>query len=214
MLAELGSDKITLAIVFGIPVAVMLLVFVASSLRAATALRGLLGVVAVVVVVVSLWAVFHGRQAVVVAAPSPASIATSSPSPSPAPSGSPSPTGQPSPTATGPGPSPTASAACSPSGTTLSETAQNVAFQATCLAAPANTAFTINFDNKDSGIPHDIHIFSADPTQNPGATSLFMGALVTGPNSATYQVPSLPAGTYFFHCDVHPTQMTGTFVVK
>jgi hypothetical protein len=24
----------------------------------------------------------------------------------------------------------------------------------------------------------------------------------------------LPPGTYFFRCDVHPTQMTGTFMVK
>jgi len=26
-------------------------------------------------------------------------------------------------------------------------------------------------------------------------------------------VPALDAGTYFFRCDVHPTTMTGTFVV-
>jgi hypothetical protein len=40
----------------------------------------------------------------------------------------------------------------------------------------------------------------------------FAGDLVTGPATATYDVPAIPAGTYFFHCDVHPTQMFGTFV--
>ena len=30
----------------------------------------------------------------------------------------------------------------------------------------------------------------------------------------TYDVPALEPGTYFFRCDVHPGQMTGTFVVK
>jgi len=46
------------------------------------------------------------------------------------------------------------------------------------------------------------------------AKSLFTGALVTGPKTVTYQVPALSAGTYYFRCDVHPTQMFGTFVVK
>jgi plastocyanin len=37
---------------------------------------------------------------------------------------------------------------------------------------------------------------------------------VTGPTTTTYTftAPSTP-GSYFFRCDVHPTQMTGTFVV-
>ena len=37
--------------------------------------------------------------------------------------------------------------------------------------------------------------------------------IITGPAVATYDVKALPAGTYFFHCDVHPTQMFGTLVV-
>ena len=36
---------------------------------------------------------------------------------------------------------------------------------------------------------------------------------LVGPGSVTYQVDALPAGSYFFRCDVHPTQMTGTFVI-
>ena len=42
---------------------------------------------------------------------------------------------------------------------------------------------------------------------------LFKGDLLSGPATTTYKVDALPAGTYFFRCDVHP-QMNGTFVVK
>jgi plastocyanin len=41
---------------------------------------------------------------------------------------------------------------------------------------------------------------------------LFRGDLVTGATTATYDIPALPAGTYYFQCDVHPT-MNGTVVV-
>jgi plastocyanin len=37
---------------------------------------------------------------------------------------------------------------------------------------------------------------------------LFRGDLIAGPATVTYHVGPLPAGRYFFHCDVHP-QMKG-----
>ncbi|HYT29996.1 MAG TPA: cupredoxin domain-containing protein [Actinomycetota bacterium] len=107
----------------------------------------------------------------------------------------------------GPG---TGGATCTPHGTTIQETAKNIAFASTCLAAPANQDFTIVFDNQDPAIPHDIHLFS-DPAMR---ASIFAGALVTGPKSVTYQVKGLPPGTYHFDCDVHPTQMVGVLVVR
>lgn len=38
---------------------------------------------------------------------------------------------------------------------------------------------------------------------------------MTGPATTTYTftAPSTP-GTYFFRCDVHPTVMTGQFIVQ
>jgi plastocyanin len=102
---------------------------------------------------------------------------------------------------------------CAPSGTTISLRAANVAFDATCLAAPANTPVTIDFDNADPNIAHNVHIFSANPATDPSARSLFLGALITGPATTTYDVPALASGTYFFHCDVHPTTMVGSYVV-
>jgi nitrite reductase (NO-forming) len=103
----------------------------------------------------------------------------------------------------------TVAAACEPGGTALKVVALNSAFDTGCLAAPAGKPFTIAFDNQDPGVPHNISIY----TDDSATESLFVGDLVTGPKKVTYEVGALPAGTYFFRCDVHPTTMTGTFVV-
>lgn len=113
------------------------------------------------------------------------------------------------PTATGP--------ACSPGGTTIQVVAPAGAagsgFEKKCYAAPANTPFTIGFNNQDSGVPHNFEIFttSAATTRLGGASG--PSDIVTGPGTATYKVGSLKPGTYYFQCDVHPTTMNGQFVV-
>ena len=99
---------------------------------------------------------------------------------------------------------------CAPSGTSLSITADDIHFSASCLAAPAGQPFTITFDNKDSGVPHNVAIYS----DSSASKVLFRGQIVTGAATTTYHVPALPAGTYYFRCDVHPTAMRGTFIVK
>lgn len=104
-------------------------------------------------------------------------------------------------------------ATCSPAGTSLHITAKNIAFDTSCLAAPAGQAFTIDFANNDSGTTHNLAIFSADPATNPGAKVLFRGTEFAGVKSMTYNVSALAAGTYHFHCDIHPMQMFGTFIV-
>lgn len=128
-----------------------------------------------------------------------AAAAAASPAPSPSASASPSASPQPSPSA-------------SPSGqpSAISLTAKNIAFDPTTLTAPAGKAFTIEFDNEDAGIQHDVAIFMGSDATAPVA---FRGDLVTGVATVTYNVSALPAGTYFFHCDVHPT-MTGTLTVS
>lgn len=113
------------------------------------------------------------------------------------------------PTTAGSGGGTQAAATCTPSGTSLQISAQNIKFDKSCLAAPANQAFTITFTNQDAGVPHDVAIY----TNSSATTVLFKGAVVTGPTTTTYHVPALKAGTYYFRCDIHPTQMTGTFVV-
>lgn len=108
-----------------------------------------------------------------------------------------------------PAPAPVPSAGGA-SGTVLQQTAQALSFGTTSLKAPADTPFTIAFDNQAPGVPHNVSIYK----DSTAAESLFTGELITGPKSITYHVSALPAGSYFFRCDAHPQAMTGTLVVS
>ena len=105
-----------------------------------------------------------------------------------------------------PAPSGSPGASQAPSGTVVQESALNIAFEVGDLKAPADQPFSIEFENKDSGIPHNIEIKDAS------GAALFKGAIITGPAKITYNVPALKAGTYTFVCTVHPN-MTGTITV-
>jgi plastocyanin len=98
-------------------------------------------------------------------------------------------------------------ASCSPSGTALTITAFDFKFDKECLAAPANEALTIDFNNLDRSIPHNVAIYRDRTAQE----TLFKGDLVDGPGKTTYSVPALTEGTFFFRCDPHP-EMNGTFI--
>jgi plastocyanin len=116
------------------------------------------------------------------------------------------------PTPTAPGQLP-----CFPTGTTaLTLTAPTGAagtgFSTKCLAVRPGENFTVAFSNQDTA-PHNFAIYT-----DSQATKLLGGApsatdIVAPGAGTTYQVKALPDGTYFFRCDVHPTTMTGTFVV-
>ena len=87
--------------------------------------------------------------------------------------------------------------------------ASGVQYTTTSASAPAGKAFTIAFDNRDAGIPHNVSIHAGDATGN----QVFLGKIVTGPVIEVYDVPALAAGTYTFVCSVH-ANMTGTLTVK
>jgi plastocyanin len=93
----------------------------------------------------------------------------------------------------------------------LSLTAQNIKFDKSTLTVPAGSSVTITFTNNDSGVPHNFALY----TDASAGTTIYKGAIVNGPGTTkyTFTAPSTP-GTYFFRCDVHPTQMTGSFIVQ
>lgn len=100
--------------------------------------------------------------------------------------------------------------ACSPAGTALhimTPAEKTHTFAADCLAAPANTPFTIEYTNKDrsSHGQHNLEI-------NDGGKTLFEGRTIGQGRTITYQVPALPAGSYTFLCTTHAF-MTGDFIV-
>jgi hypothetical protein len=85
----------------------------------------------------------------------------------------------------------------------VSVTAENVKFDTTTLAAPADKPFTLAFDNKDAGTPHDVDILDAS------GKKVFDGKDFPGPKVTVYDVPPLAAGTYKFECSIHPALMNG-----
>ncbi len=94
---------------------------------------------------------------------------------------------------------------------TIDLAAQNLAFDKTTITVPAGASVTINFNNKDTGVSHNFALY----TNSSASSSIFVGQTVAGPGTTSYKftAPS-KAGSYFFRCDVHPTTMTGTFIVR
>ena len=114
-------------------------------------------------------------------------------------------------TAAPPSATTTAPTPSAPGATVLQIAAKNVAFDKKALTATAGQPVTVQFNNEDTGVPHNFAVY----TDKGASQKIFSGELVTGPATATYNfnAPSTP-GTYFFRCDVHPDQMSGSFTVK
>ena len=104
----------------------------------------------------------------------------------------------------------TQAATCAPDGTALTIGADDKKFDKDCLAAPAEQAFTIEFDNRDLARGHNVAIYD---TANGNNNALFKGEVIRGPSKTTYSVPAQAKGTYEFVCDPHAETMRGTFIV-
>ncbi len=95
--------------------------------------------------------------------------------------------------------------------TAITLTAQNIKFDKSTITVPAGSSVTITFTNNDNGVQHNFALY----TDASASTAIYRGSLVTGPGTTkyTFTAPSTP-GTYYFRCDVHPTQMYGQFIVQ
>ena len=127
--------------------------------------------------------------------------ASAAPIPSAEASGSAAPSGSVAPSVA---PSAAASAPASPGSSAAASvelSAQSIAFDKTALSVPAGAGFQLVFHNNDAGIPHNVEI------KDGTGAKVFDGAIFSGVDSRTYDVPSLPAGTYKFACTVHPNMV-------
>jgi cytochrome c oxidase subunit 2 len=102
-----------------------------------------------------------------------------------------------------------ASVTCAPSGTPLTLIAHNISWNTNCLAVPAKQPFTVSVTNEDDGIQHNFSIYDSFFEKK----TYFTSPKLTGPSSETLNVGGLPAGHYYFQCDVHGPAMSGSFVV-
>jgi plastocyanin len=85
--------------------------------------------------------------------------------------------------------------------------AKNIAYDVKELKVPAGAAITVSFKNQDK-VPHNMD-FTVDQA---GSQTFYKQDPLPGPIASTYQFTSPKAGTYYYHCDVHPN-MTGTLLV-
>ena len=87
--------------------------------------------------------------------------------------------------------------------------AENTAFDTDEITLPADAPATLTLDNVDPAA-HNISIYEDDTASGE---PLFTFEPFPGPAVETHEVPPIPAGGYYFRCDVHPT-MEGTVVVR
>jgi plastocyanin len=87
--------------------------------------------------------------------------------------------------------------------------AQDNSFDKKTLEADANDAFSIIFVNNDAA-PHNVAIYTSENAEE----EIFVGETFTGPGEyREYTFDAPDDGKYFFRCDVHPSIMTGEFIV-
>lgn len=102
--------------------------------------------------------------------------------------------------------SPSTTASYPPGAVVIS--ANGLRFSTDQLVVPAGASFTLVFENKES-VPHNVVITSKPEGKGD---VVFRHDPITG-TTQTFTVPAIARGTYYFHCDVHPT-MTGTVLAQ
>ena len=94
---------------------------------------------------------------------------------------------------------------------TVNIMAENTAFNVSTITVTAGSEVTVNFDNQDANVAHNIAFYETSAADKP----IYVGEVFQGPKMIVYKftAPDIP-GTYFFRCDVHPSNMNGQFIVQ
>jgi len=85
--------------------------------------------------------------------------------------------------------------------------AANIEFVPNQVSVAAGVPFTIGFDNRDAGVPHDLVLTGLS------GEIIAQTGVVAGPAHVSIQVPALAPGSYTFTCQVHPN-MVGTLTAE
>lgn len=101
----------------------------------------------------------------------------------------------------GSGPGPDASF----SGAEATIEAVNVQFEPVTVTLPAGQPLRLILDNKDAGVPHDLHVFRGEQEVGRSPT-------IIGPGLTEVRFGPLTPGNYQFQCEIHP-DMIGTLAV-
>jgi plastocyanin len=88
----------------------------------------------------------------------------------------------------------------------LTVVGERISFDVTELRIKAGEEVTITFENRDSGVPHNLRI---EGPEGPIKTDIANGP-VTQKLTLTIDRP----GVYRFLCEVHPSSMVGQLIVE
>ena len=86
--------------------------------------------------------------------------------------------------------------------------ADDLAFDAATITAPAGQPFTVAFSNLDS-LPHNFSVYVEE-----GGDLIAEGEIINEGQTDEVEIEGLSAGEYFFVCDLHAGEMKGTIVVE
>jgi plastocyanin len=97
-------------------------------------------------------------------------------------------------------------------GQTVEISANNIAFNLREIRVNANGRVRVRFENQEA-VRHNVAVYKSATDITP-VSSGSVGLIFEGPatDDTVFDIPA--AGSYFFRCDVHPTIMTGNFVVQ
>jgi cytochrome c oxidase subunit 2 len=98
---------------------------------------------------------------------------------------------------------------CTPTGSSITLTAQHNTWDKGCIAAVADQPIKVMIVNKDPGIAHNFSIWQSSDLKH----RIYVTADVNGPATKTFTAPALPAGKYYFQCNIHGPAMSGTLVI-
>jgi plastocyanin len=108
----------------------------------------------------------------------------------------------------------TAPTAVTPVGQQLEISADSLtSFDIDELAAPAGEPFTVTFDNRDTGIPHNWALYASEDDADDTDKAIAATEIETAPDVQSVVVPALDPGEYYFQCDLHPN-MNGTLTAQ
>ena len=108
---------------------------------------------------------------------------------------------------------PSASASSSAAASAEIKMIPTLKFDKTELTIAANKAVTLTVDNTDTGVQHSFVLYKSKADADANKSELASTKVCMGSCKETVEL-NLPPGDYFFHCSVHPAQMTGTLTAK
>ena len=96
---------------------------------------------------------------------------------------------------------------------TVEVVAFNIAFDMDTITVQSDGEVRVRLDNRDDGVDHNIAFYMSATDTTPVSDGS-VGLVFPGPamDDTVFEIPA--AGEYFFRCDIHPIQMTGTFIVE